>query len=320
VTGILKLPPISGRFFVAAALLAATSGAWGQVELTDAQLCFAIGGNPDLAILHCTRAIDSGKHSGDALHRLHLARGAEWSAKGEHDRAIADYDAAIRLNPKSADAFHNRGSAWANKGEPDKAIADYDAAIRLDPAESSPYAGRAVEYSIKGDYARASADFDTAIKLDPKAASAFFGRGRVRFYRGEFPAAVADLEQAHKLDPSAYIALWTYLARNRAGVMGDDALKPYVAAASESVWPAQVIALYLGRAKPEAVVAAADKAPPPRGREQRCEAIFFVAQWHLVRGERERALPLLKDAQASCPKNFMEYEGALAELRRLNPK
>jgi lipoprotein NlpI len=300
---------------VAVSLLAA-SGAWGQ-ELTDAQLCFAIGGNPDLAILHCTRAIESGKYSGDALHRLHLGRGAEWSAKGAHDRAITDYDAAIKLNPKSAEAYHNRGSAWANKGDPERAIADYDAAIRLDPAESSPYAGRAVEYSIKGDYARASADFDTAIKLDPKAASAFFGRGRVRFYRGEFAGAVADLEQAHKLDPNAYVALWMHLARRRGGGKDDEALKPYAPSAGESVWPAPVIALYLGRAKPEAVIGAADKAPPPKGDEQRCEAIFFIAQWHLFRGEQGRALPLLKDAQAACPKNFMEYEGALAELRRL---
>jgi lipoprotein NlpI len=299
--------------------LLAAGGAWGQTP-TDAQLCAGIVGNPDVAIQHCTKAIESGRYSGEELHQLHLSRGVEWAAKGEHDRAIADYGAAIRLNPKSADAFHNRGSAWANKGETDKAIADYDTAIRLDPAESSPYAGRAVEYSIKGDYARASADFDAAIKLDPKAASAFFGRGRVRFYRGEFPGAVADFEQAHKLDPSAYIALWSYLARSRAGGKGEEALKPYVAAASESVWPAQVIALYLGRAKPEAVIAAADKAPPPRGREQRCEAIFFIAQWHLLRGERERALPLLKDAQQNCPKNFMEYEGALAELRRLGAK
>lgn len=307
----------SRRFrWLATLALALTGGAWGQ-ELTDAQLCAAIGGNPDLAISHCTRAIESGRYSGENLYRLHLSRGAEWSTKGNHDRAIADYDAAIRLNPKSAEAFHNRGSAWANKGETDKAIADYEVAIRLDPEDSSPYAGRAVEYSIKGDYARASADFDTAIKLDPKAAGAFFGRGRTRFYRGDFAGAVADLEEAHKLDASVYIALWSYLARRRSGAAGEPALKPYVAAATESVWPAPIVALYLRRSKPEAVTAVADKAPPPLKSEQRCEAIFFVAQWHLVEGGRERALPLLKEAEAKCPKNFMEYEGALAELRRL---
>ena len=33
--------------------------------------------------------------------------------------------------------------------------------------------------------------------------------------------------------------------------------------------------------------------------------------------ERQRALPLLKEARAECPKNAMEYEGTLAELRSL---
>ena len=306
----------AGAVIPAVAALLLAGGAWGQAP-TDAQLCAGIVGNPDVAIQHCTKAIESGRYSGEELHQLHISRGVEWAAKGNHDRAIADYDAAIRLNPKSAEAFHNRGSAWASKGDPDRAIADYDAAIRLDPGESSTYAGRAVERAIKGDYARAVTDFDTAIKLDPQAAGAFFGRGRVRYYRGEFAGAVTDLEQAHKLDPSVYIALWAHLARRRGGGKDDQALKPYVAAASESVWPAPVIALYLGRSKPEAVIAAAEKAPPPRNSEQRCEAVFFVAQWHLVAGQRERALPLLKEAQAKCPKNFMEYEGALAELRRL---
>ena len=55
--------PAKGHAAVAAALFMAASAAWGQVELTDAQLCFAIGGNPDLAIQHCTRAIDSGNVS-----------------------------------------------------------------------------------------------------------------------------------------------------------------------------------------------------------------------------------------------------------------
>ena len=308
---------MSPRAYATVALLLVPLGARGQVELTDAQLCAVIGGNPDLAIMHCTRAIDSGRYSGDDLRRLHVIRGAEWAAKRDHDRAIADYDAAIKLDPKSADAFHNRGIAWASKGEPDRAIADYDAAIRLDPGDSSPYAGRAVERTIKGDYPGAAADLDTAIRLDPKAAGAYFARGRVRFYRGEWAGAVADLEQANKLDPSAYTALWSYLARRRGGGEGDAPLKPYLAAANESIWPAPVIALYLGRAQPGAVIAAAAKAPPPRDRDQRCEAAFFVGQWHLVRGERDSALPLLQEARSGCPKSFMEYEGALAELRRL---
>src|SRR6266403_339236 len=53
--------------------------------------------------------------------------------KGDNDRAIADYNEAIRLDPKHARAFHHRGYAYSDKGDNDRAIADYNEAIRLNP-------------------------------------------------------------------------------------------------------------------------------------------------------------------------------------------
>ena len=53
--------------------------------------------------------------------------------KGDYDRAIADYDEAIRLDPRYAVAYYNRGVAYCDKGDYDRAIADYNEAIRLDP-------------------------------------------------------------------------------------------------------------------------------------------------------------------------------------------
>ena len=52
---------------------------------------------------------------------------------GNFDKAAADYNEVIRLNPKDADAYRSRGVAYRDKGDLDKAIADYTEAIRLDP-------------------------------------------------------------------------------------------------------------------------------------------------------------------------------------------
>jgi len=303
----------------AALLLAAAAGAHAQAD-NDAERCMSVAGNPDLAIQHCTKAIESRRYSGATLGNLHHSRGVEWTAKGNLDRAIADYDIAIRLSPDSADAHFNRATAWANKADPDRAIADYSTAIRLSPKEAAAYGGRGVEWSVKGDYARAVADFDTALGLDPKSVNAVLGRGRTRFYGGDFQRAADDFGRAQKLDDNPYTALWLYLALKRGSTDGDEALKPYASAAASNVWPAPVIALYIGRAKPEAVVAAANTPDSAKRRELRCEASFYVAQWHLVRNERDRALPLLKEAQSGCPKNNLEYEGTLAELRRLQTR
>jgi tetratricopeptide (TPR) repeat protein len=65
-------------------------------------------------------------------------RGNAYYAKGDRDRAIADYDKAIGINPGHAPAFYNRGNAYYAKGDRDRAMADYDRAILLHPAFDTP--------------------------------------------------------------------------------------------------------------------------------------------------------------------------------------
>lgn len=59
------------------------------------------------------------------------ARGTEAISARAYDRAVACFDAAIRLNPKSAYAFDNRAYAYELQGQYQKAIADYTEAIRV---------------------------------------------------------------------------------------------------------------------------------------------------------------------------------------------
>ena len=56
-------------------------------------------------------------------------RGNAFSNKGELDRAIEDYDHAIRLNPRDVRAYDNRGLAHTRKGDLDRAIQDFDQAV-----------------------------------------------------------------------------------------------------------------------------------------------------------------------------------------------
>lgn len=312
-----KRSPAVARAFAAAILLVAAAGVHGQVE-TDAQRCAAITGNPDLAIQHCTRAIDSGQLSGQRLAQMHYSRGIEWAAKGAHDRAIADYDAAIGLDPKYSDAIYNRGHAWALKGDPDRAIADYDAVLRLNPKDPAAHAARATELMVKGDFSRAVTGYDTALALNPKAAGALLGRGRARFYSGDYQNAAADLERAFRAEPNNYSALWLYLARKRGNtVNAEEMLDSETRGHRDGGWPTAVVMLYIGRTDVGSVMAAALDSDPKKHAEQNCEANFYLAHWHLLRGESGRALPLLKEAQAGCPREFLEHEGAVAELRRL---
>jgi tetratricopeptide (TPR) repeat protein len=137
----------------------------------------------------------------------YMNRGRAWYAKKEYDRAIADYGEAIRLDPKFAVAYSGRGRAWSAKKEYDRAIADYGEAIRLDPKDALAYTNRGSAWSAKKEYDRAIADYGEAIRLDPKFAMAYYNRGLAWSAKKEYDRAIADYDEAIRLDPkdaSAY--------------------------------------------------------------------------------------------------------------------
>lgn len=65
-------------------------------------------------------------------------------------------------------AYNNRGYAYDNKAQYDRAIQDYNEAIRRDPKYALAYNNRGFAYQNKGDYVRAVQDYDRALKIQPK--------------------------------------------------------------------------------------------------------------------------------------------------------
>jgi tetratricopeptide (TPR) repeat protein len=98
----------------------------------------AIAANDDDAIIsRCDSLIGNEKNTRPDRIRAALARAAAYDRKQQYDRAIADYDIALQLDPAQADAFNHRGEVWRKKGDRPRALADFGAAIRLDPEHSS---------------------------------------------------------------------------------------------------------------------------------------------------------------------------------------
>ncbi len=304
------------KFWIIIFGLAAASSVARAQPAADAELCRSTS-NADLAIKHCTAAIESRKANSDMLAQWYVMRGVQWAAKGDYDRAIADHSAALKLDGKARHANYYRGAAYSNKGEFDRAIADFDAAIQLKADDPVLYHARAIELTIKGHYPRAIADFNKALQLNAKAQGVHFARGRTLFYMAEFNRAANDLENAFDARPNVYTALWLFLARNRGGAPDADDQLERDTRRLRAGWPAPLIALYMGRTDANSVMAATASGDGTRRGEMRCEAHFYIAQNHLLKGERAEAQKLLQSVISDCPKNLLEYEGTLAELRRL---
>jgi tetratricopeptide (TPR) repeat protein len=110
----------------------------------------------------------------------HLNRGTDWCTKSEIDKAISEYNEAIRLDPASASAYCCRALAWYDKHDLDKAVADGDEAIRLDPKQIWAYNNRGNAWAAKQEFAKAIADYIEAIRLDPSFAVAYKNRAWIR--------------------------------------------------------------------------------------------------------------------------------------------
>jgi lipoprotein NlpI len=82
-------------------------------------------------------------------------------------------------------------------------------------------------------------------------------------------------------------------------------------------WPAPVIRLYLGETTPEAVLAAADDPAPAIKKGQLCEAKFFTGEMALQHGDKDEAVRLFRFAASNCPKDYVQSDAAVAELKAL---
>jgi tetratricopeptide (TPR) repeat protein len=131
------------------------------------------------AIAACTRDIASGRFKGVALGGRFNNRGLAYAERGDYDRAIADYNEAIRLHPRIAIAFSNRGNIYA-RSDYDHAISDYNEAIRLNPRNAIFFSNRGEAYNNKGEYDHAVADFNEAIRRDPKLKDAIEGLSKAK--------------------------------------------------------------------------------------------------------------------------------------------
>lgn len=92
-------------------------------------------------------------------------------------RALADLDAAVKLEPENAPVIAARGSLLARMGQDKLAIQDLTRAVRLAPADPDILVARASFYARVEKPTLALEDFTKAIAADPKHAEAFNGRG-----------------------------------------------------------------------------------------------------------------------------------------------
>ncbi|WRZ92323.1 tetratricopeptide repeat protein [Streptomyces sp. NBC_01007] len=142
----------------------------------------------------------------------HGVRARELRNGGEYERALAEYDRAIEIDPDEARVHHGRGFTHQLLGDYPAALAAFDRADELRPDTGWIIAERAETHRMAGSFEEAIADFDRAVALDPTNADALASRAVCRHALDQFEAAGADFDRALSIDGTD---LWTLVRRAR---------------------------------------------------------------------------------------------------------
>jgi tetratricopeptide (TPR) repeat protein len=145
--------------------------------------------------------------------RAYRERGRAYYRKKEYDKVLNDCTEAIHLDQCYAPAYNTRGTAYYEKKDHEKAISDYTKAIRLDPNYTFAYENRGLAYYRKKEYEKAISDYTDAIRLEPNFAFAYYDRGLAYYLKKDHEKAISDYTDAIRLDPNF---AWAYHRRGMA--------------------------------------------------------------------------------------------------------
>jgi tetratricopeptide (TPR) repeat protein len=170
------------------------------------------------AVQRYDRLIDPSNPNSLALYR----RAVALDASGQTDKALEDYTAAIRADPKSSLAFLGRGVLLAvRKRAYDRAVEDFDKVLVIEPDNVDALISRGDAFGQLGDLGRAMADLNRAVALAPDKPTVLVTRGQVESRRGNLAGAARDYEAALKLDPRyAYAMINLAAVRSMQGQSG----------------------------------------------------------------------------------------------------
>ena len=173
----------------------------------------------------------------DALGSPHAHLGWAYTLKGEYDKALAEGERAIALDPNGADChafyarsldragrpqeaipmfqkairlnpycpahyYQNFGNALRNAGRFEEAVSAYKKAIPLAPDNIWTHFGLAVTYTLAGRPQEAIPFYQKAIQLNPSGQFYFYTNfGNALRDAGRFEEAVSAYKEAFRLAP-----------------------------------------------------------------------------------------------------------------------
>ncbi len=118
---------------------------------------------------------------------------------GQIDRAITQYEAALKINPDDEEAHFNMGYAYTRLGRTNEAISAYEAALRSFPEYVEAHNNLGNLLVGLRRYDEAVQHFTAALKINPDYYTALNSLGRALASQGKTAEAITNFSRAVQL-------------------------------------------------------------------------------------------------------------------------
>src|SRR5262249_34997598 len=139
----------------------------------------------------------------------HYVLGPTFLDQGNIDRALAEYETVVALNPNHAPGHAAIGICWAKRGRPREALPYFDRAFRLsprDPLRAIWHSWVGLVYVMLGDDLKALEEGKRAEAANPKYPPVYTLQAAAFAFLGREAEAHAALAVRQQLQPGTTIA------------------------------------------------------------------------------------------------------------------
>ena len=135
--------------------------------------------------------------------KAHTNVGLDYLNQGMVDKAIFEFNEAIRLFPNNTIANANIADAYTKKGMYVQAIGSCENALKTDPNNIIAYNNMGIAYAKLNDFDKAVLNFKKMSEVDPNNASAYYNLGCLYALSEKFDDAIIYFQKALQLDPNS---------------------------------------------------------------------------------------------------------------------
>jgi Flp pilus assembly protein TadD len=144
------------------------------------------------AVAPLEKAVAADPKSASAAYYLGLA----YDQSGNKDKAVAEYKAALAINPKLVEPAQNLAAIYLeDPPHPDEAIPLLSAALKVDPTDARTLENLGYAYGLKKDVGKATTAYEAALKIEDKP-SVRVAYGAMLLENGKPKEAVVELSKA----------------------------------------------------------------------------------------------------------------------------